>query len=421
MTNDTWTTTLRWTGLAVACAGSLIVGATLQAQEWPGWRGPDRDGVVRVAGPQAWPETLTPRWKVTVGEGYASPLFVGGRILQFARQGDDEVAMAIDPASGRILWRQAYPATSFEPISAAERHGKGPKSTPVHSDGMLYTFGATGVLSAFDAASGAVAWRHDHSKEFGSAWPMFGNSMSPVAGEGLVVALVGTNDDGAIVAYDARSGARRWIWRGDGPGYGSPLIVELDGVKQVVTFTQQYLVGLALESGELLWQSDFPARQGMNIPTPLVLGQGQTILAGTAEGTSGLRVTRTNNRWATGQTWQNGDIALRLSSPVRKDDLVFGFTSRNSGAFFALDARNGRTLWMSDPRQGDNAAILVAGDHLLLLKDSGELIVARATATDFEPVRRYQVADSATYAHPLMLPTGIVVKDATTLALLGWE
>lgn len=412
--------TLRRAAVTAACACGLF-GATLPAQEWTGWRGPNRDGVVQIAGPSAWPEALTRHWQVEVGEGYANPLFADGRIFQFARQGGDEVAMAIDPASGRVLWRQTYDASAFEPVSAAARHGHGPFSTPAYDDGMLYTFGSTGVLSAFDATNGDVVWQHDHAADFKSTWVMFGNAMSPIVRDGLVVAVIGTNEDGAIVAHDARTGAERWMWRGDGPAYASPVVVDLDGVRQVVSFTERYLVGLELESGELLWQRDFPARSGMNIPTPMLLGQAQTILAGTAEGTYAVRVTRTNDRWSTEEVWQNGDIGLRFSSPVRKDDLVLGFTSMSRGAFFALDATSGRTLWMSDPRQGDNAAMLLVGDHVLMLKDDGELIVAEATAADFRPVRTYQVSDSATYTHPLVLPGGIVVKDATTLSLLGWE
>ena len=131
----------------------LLACGSLGAQDTPQWRGPNRDGVVRFNEPKKWPEKLTTKWKVPAGEGYASPLFAGGRILQFARQGDDEVAMAIDPESGKILWRQSYPAP-YEPVSSAARHGKGPKSTPLYYDGKLYTFGISGILSSFDAATG---------------------------------------------------------------------------------------------------------------------------------------------------------------------------------------------------------------------------------------------------------------------------
>ena len=104
------------------CGAGLIAGGSLSAQDWPQWRGPNRDGAVRISEPKAWPEKLTSKWKVTVGEGYASPLLAGGRILQFARQGDDEVAMSIDPANGKILWRQSYPAP-YQPVQSAARHG----------------------------------------------------------------------------------------------------------------------------------------------------------------------------------------------------------------------------------------------------------------------------------------------------------
>src|SRR2546421_10454734 len=115
------------------CVAWFIWGLTLSAQEWPQWRGPGRDGAIAVSEPKAWPEKLTTKWKVPIGEGYASPLFAGGRILEFARQGDDEVAMSIDPESGKILWRQSYPAP-YQPVNSAARQGKGPKSTPLYYD-----------------------------------------------------------------------------------------------------------------------------------------------------------------------------------------------------------------------------------------------------------------------------------------------
>jgi len=389
----------------LACLVGLVLATNTRAQEWTGWRGPNRDGIVQVAGPATWPETLQARWSVPVGEGYANPLFSNGRIFQFARQGNDEVAMAVDPTDGTILWRQAYSAAQFEPVDSAARHGKGPFSTPV----------------AFDVTGGEIVWQHDSAGDFGNPWVMFGNAMSPIVSDGLVVASIGTNDDGAIAAYDAKTGAERWIWRGDGPAYASPVVVELDGERQVVNFTERYLVGLSVESGDLLWQRAYPARAGMNIPTPMLLARGDTILAGTANGTYAVRVTQSDNQWSTEEVWENGEITLRFSTPVQKDNVLFGFTNRNRGAFFALDAETGETLWMSDPRQGDNATVLLVGNSLVMLKNDGNLIIAEATGAAFQPVRRYQVADSATYGHPLLLPNGIVVKNSTTLSLLSWE
>jgi len=401
--------------VSVAC---LLAGGSLWAQNWPQWRGPNRDGVAQISEPKTWPEKLTTKWKVEVGEGYASPLLADGRILQFARQGDDEVAMGLDPESGKILWRQSYPAP-YQPVQAAARHGKGPKSTPLYYSGKLYTFGMSGILSAFDAATGKVAWRKEYSKDFKGTWPQFGTSMSPVAEDGLVVALIGTNDDGAVAAYKAESGAQEWIWKGDGPAYASPVIVEIAGVKQVVTLTQKYAVGLALASGDLLWRIDFPGRSGMNIPTPLRFGR-RLVLAGDP-GTMLLQVSKGDNSWTAEKAWQVSELTMRFSSPVQKGNLIFGFSNRSGGTFFCVDAENGKTLWTSDPKQGDNAVILISGDLLLLLKDNAELIVARASGNGFEPLHRYEVADSATYANPLVRPQGVVVKDNTSLSYLTWE
>jgi len=396
----------------------LIAGWTVGAQDWPQWRGPNRDGVMRFTEPKVWPEKLTTKWKITVGEGYASPILAGGRILQFARQGDDEVAMSIDPESGKILWRQSYPAP-YEPVQSAARHGKGPKSTPLYYDGKLYTFGISGILSAFDAKTGKLEWRKEYTKDFKATWPQFGTSMSPVAADGLIVVLIGTNDDGAVAAYDAKSGAQKWIWKGDGPAYASPMIVEMGGAKQVVTLTQKNAIGLSLASGDLLWRIDFPGRSGMNIPTPLRFGQ-RLILAGDP-GTMLVQVNKTGTTWTPEKVWQISELTMRFSSPVQKGNLIFGFTNRNGGMFFCVDAESGKTLWSSEPKQGDNAVILISGDLLFLLKNNAELVIARASGTGFEPLHTYQVSDNATYANPLMLSKAIVIKDNTTLSLQSWE
>ncbi len=275
------------------------------------------------------------------------------------------------------------------------------------------------MLSSFDGATGKLDWQKQYGKDFKATWPMFGTSMSPAASDGVVVGLVGTNDDGAVVAYEAKSGEQKWIWKGDGPAYASPVIMEISGVKQVITMTQKYAVGLSLAAGELLWRIDFPGRSGMNIPTPLPFGQ-RVILAGDP-GTMLMQITKGAGSWTAEKTWTIPEMTMRFSSPVQKGNLIFGFTNRNSGMFFCADAEAGKLLWTSEPRQGDNASILLAGDLLLLLKDNAEFIVARASSTAFEPLHRYEVATSSTTATPLVVPKGLVIKDNTSRSYLSWE
>ena len=387
-----------------------------QPEDWPQWRGPHRDGVLSpAAAPASWPEHLKAKWKITVGEGHSSPILAGGRIFVFTRQQGKEVASSIDPETGTVLWHQAY-AAPYTMNPAAAQHGEGPKSTPVFDNGRLYTFGISGILTCWDAATGAVRWRKEFSKQYRQTSPVFGTAMSPIVDHGLLIAHVGGDGNGALSAFDAASGVVKWQWAGDGPAYASPIVVELAGSRQVVTETQSNIVGVSAADGRLLWKIPFSTDYVQNIPTPLVHGD-LLILSGLAKGIMGVRVGVKDAKWSTETVWHNTDTSLYMSSPVATGDWIFGFSHYKRGTFFCLDAKTGVTRWTSPPRQGDNAAVVVAGENLVLLKDDGELMVAKASGKAFEPLRHYTVAESPTWAHPLVLRKGVVIKDRETLAL----
>jgi outer membrane protein assembly factor BamB len=122
-----------------------------------------------VAGPATWPERLKLKWKLTVGEGHASPILAGGRIFIFTRQQGKETASSIDPTTGKIVWHQSY-AAPYTMTPAAAWHGEGPKSTPLFNEGKLYTFGISGILTCWDAATGALKWRKNFSKQYKATW-----------------------------------------------------------------------------------------------------------------------------------------------------------------------------------------------------------------------------------------------------------
>lgn len=242
--------------------------------------------------------------------------------------------------------------------------------------------------------------------------------MSPVVDRGLVIAHVGGHDDGALTAFDAASGEVKWRWTGDGPAYASPIVVEFGGVRQVVTETQNNIVGVSAENGQLLWKIPFTTDYDQNIPTP-ILYRDELILSGDAKGIMAVRASVKDGKWATETVWRNTDVALFMSSPVVAGDLLFGFSQYKKGQFFSLDLSNGAAKWMGPARQGDNATVLVSGENLIFLKDDAELIIAKATGQGFEPLHTYSAAQSPTWAHPLVLRDGIVIKDATTLARWG--
>jgi outer membrane protein assembly factor BamB len=398
--------------LKAACLAGFLVFAW--AQDWPQWRGPNRDGIASAFfEPKAWPEKLKLKWKVTVGEGHSSPVVADGKIYLHTRQGDREVVSCLRAETGQVIWQEGY-AAPYAMNPAAARHGKGVKSTPVVQGGRIYTLGISGIVSCFDAKTGKPQWR----KEFGS--PDFGTAMSPLVDRGLLIAHVGTSGHGALTAFDAQTGVEKWMWKGDGPGYASPIVVELGGTRQVVTQSQHNIVGVSEATGELLWRIPFNTVYEQNIVTP-VLYHDTLIFSVLDNGVMAVRVSKRGSKWFADTVWQNKDVSMYMNSPVVSGDLLFGLSHHKRGQFFCLDPRNGTTLWTSEGRQADNAAIVDAGTVLLLLTDEAELIVAKKSRSGFEPLRKYSIADSPTWAHPVILNSGILIKDATTLALWGTE
>ncbi|PYP83564.1 MAG: hypothetical protein DMF61_22625 [Blastocatellia bacterium AA13] len=398
----------------------MMTAAIAGGQDWSQWRGPARDGVTgSFRPPSAWPDKLKLRWRVPVGIGHASPVVSGKRVFQFSRQDEQEVAACLDLESGRVLWRDSYPV-SYTMNPAATGHGKGPKSTPVVAGNKLYTLGISGVLSCYDASTGKVVWRKEFSKQFKSTSPLYGVAMSPIVEGGLVIAHVGGQDGGALMAFDAESGRLKWTWNGDGPGYASPILVEAAGVRQVVTQTQQNIIGVALSTGRLLWRIPFSTEYVQNIITPVVFKQ-MIILSGVDKETTAIRIVKSGASWQTEQVWKNDQVSMYMSSPVVSGHLLVGLSHKKKGQFFCLDARTGKTLWTSEGRDGDNAAIIAAGDLILALTTDADLIVSRKSASGLEPVKRYSVAENATWAHPAVAGNQILIKDVSNLALWSFD
>lgn len=391
-------------GFSLLLPGGSGVGVA-QAPSWPQWRGAARDGVAAFDVPTAWPASLTRVWDALVGEGHASPVITGSRVVVHAREGGREVISAFDLQSGKRLWQDGYDAP-YQMNPAARAHGLGPKSTPAVADGRVFTLGISGVLSALDLESGKVLWRTPPARTL----PLYGTATSPIVDGDRVVAFMGGHDAGALTAFDTATGAVRWRWAGDGPGYASPVITEMGGVRQFVTQSQGHVVGVSAADGRLLWQVPFTTSFDQNAVTPLVL-DGLIISSGLEKPTVALRVTRDNRGWQVEEAWRNDQVSMYMSSPAATSQAIFGLSHRNRGQFVALDASTGRTLWTTRGREGDNASIIRAGSSLLLSTTNGEIIVARASTGRFEEVRRYEVADSATWAHPAVAGRTIVVKD----------
>src|SRR5688500_10654189 len=292
--------------IAVVTVWALTSVALAQkgSTDWPQWRGANRDGAAAsFTEPRSWPERRTLKWKADVGLGYAAPITVGNRVYLFTRQDPDEILRALDIQTGKVIWEARY-AAPFKPHPGATgKHGTGPKSTPAFANGRLYTFGMSGILSAFDAATGKQIWQ----KPAQAVEPLYHTAMSPLVDRGLVILHVGGHGNGQLTAFDVNTGAAKWSWNGDGPAYGSPIVAELAGVRQIITFTQDNLVGVSAATGELLWRRLFSVRATRNAVTPVLYGE-TVIVSGLGKSVTAFRVLKRNDQFTIEDVWENPDV-----------------------------------------------------------------------------------------------------------------
>ena len=398
--------------VAFLAGQSIALSSQSAGTDWPQFRGPNRDGIAAsFSEPKAWPDRLTQAWKVDVGEGHASPILVGTRVYTFTRQGTTEQMQALDAATGKVVWQTRYPApVTVNP--AAQAHGPGPKATPTYADGRLFTLGMGGIVTAFDAASGKQLWQ----KPAGPVLPLYGTAISPLVDRGVVIVHIGGHGQGALVAFDAVTGTVQWAWDGDGPSYASPVVADLDGVRQIITLTQENVVGVSETDGRLLWRRPFSTEYTQNIITPIVMGN-IVIVSGVQKPTSAFRVVKKGAQWTTEDVWENPAASFYMADAVVVGDVLFGLSSRNSGQYVLLDVKTGKTLWTGMPRQATNAAIVRAGAILFALEDDAELMVGRVSGSGVQELKRYKVADAATWAAPAVSGTRIFVKAVSSLTL----
>jgi outer membrane protein assembly factor BamB len=396
-------------GVIAGCV-VLIGAACVYAQDWPQWRGPNRDGKVSgFTAPAAWPKDLTQKWKVTVGMGDSTPALVGDKLYVFVRQGDDEVLLCLYAADGSEEWRNKYAAKAISGPSASVHPG--PRSSPAVAQGKIVTIGVNGILSCVDAASGKNVWRKD---EYPNVVPQFYTGSSPMIVDGMCIAQLGGKSEGAIMAFDLNTGDLKWKWAGEGPQYASPVLMTADGTKQIVTLTDKSLVGLALADGKLLWKIPFePKGMAYNAATPIIDGQ-TVIYTGSGRGAKAVKIEKQGDEFKPNELW-SAQPAPIFNSPVLKDGLLYCISDK--GKMFCLNAADGKEAWTASDSIGRFGSIVDAGTVLFTLPEKTGLIVFKPGDKQFEELARFKVSDGPIYAHPIIADNRIFIKDKDTMAM----
>lgn len=400
-------------GLTVATSSNLA----RCADTWTGWLGPDRNGwVADFEPPTAWPESLHKAWSVEVGTGYGSPLVVSDQVFQHARRGEDEVVWCLARKTGKIVWLKSFPVP-FKAAGGGEYHGNGPKSCPVYASGRLFTMSIDGTLSAWDASSGERLWQRNYDADFGKSHPNWGASTSPLVDHNHVIVHFGTDEEGVLAALDVATGKEVWKHGKDGPSYSSPLLAEIDGVRQVIEWNHRALVGVDGRTGQFLWEFPFPhVGSDQNMPTPAV-HKGHILLGGENRGLHSIRPKLGDGKWTVAEEWHQKDIALDMSSAVINGDHLYGFSHYDRGRLFCLNPINGDVLWNGPPRTGKNVMFLSAPGHIAALVNKGELRILRASPREYRQIASYQVADDHTWAPPVLLKDSVLIKDRQHLTM----
>ena len=392
-----------------AALATLLLAA---AGDWPQFLGPDRNGV--YSGPAIetqWPEGGPRRlWEKKVGQGFAGPAVAGNRLLLFHRVANREIVEALDASTGAPLWRHEYETTYRDDFGFDE----GPRSVPVVAEGVVYTFGAQGVLSAVELETGKPLWSVATADRFKVPKNFFGAAGSPLVIDGRVLLNVGGPQAG-LAAFDARTGGLLWTATDDEASYSSPTAADFGSQRLALFHTRSGLE--IVDPGNGTVKHHFPwrsrSRASVNAAVPLVVGDVVFLSASYGTGAAALRLGSSSLT----KLWSSDEaLSSHYATAVHRDQVLFGFHGRQEygQSFRAVELLTGKVLWSEE---GFGAGtVTLASDRLLIVRESGELVVAEASPRAFRVLARVPLLPGTVRAYPALADGVLYLRNETTLA-----
>jgi outer membrane protein assembly factor BamB len=376
---------------------------------WPDFRGARRDGRYDESPIRTdWPrEGLSPIWRQPIGLGYASFVAAEERAYTIEQRRGQEVVAAYDVGTGRELWTHGWDGEFVE-----YQGGDGPRATPTYRDGRLYALGALGELRSLDAATGSLIWRRNILTDNGASNLEWGMAASPLVVDDKVIVLPGGRNGRSVVAYDRLTGEVVWTSLDDQQAYTAPMLVTLAGVRQILVVTATRAVGLDVEDGRLIWEYPWANYIGINVAQPLLLGADRVFLsAGYGHGAAVFEVARTAGGFATRTIWQNTRMKNKFTSSVLHEGYIYGL---DEAILACVDAATGDLMWKGG-RYG-YGQIVLAGDHVIVLAENGDLALVRATPEGHEELARFPALDGRSWNHPVIVGGRLLVRNLREMA-----
>jgi outer membrane protein assembly factor BamB len=388
--------------LSVVCS-CLLIYSTLNAADWPQYRGPNHDGSSPEKIQQVWPKDGPPVvWKAPLGPSFGSFAVSGGKAFCFIQRGvdgkDKEVAVAFDAVTGKEVWSVPLGEATYD-----KQGGDGPRSTPTVDGKRVYFLGAYQILTCLDADTGKQIWQHDLVSEFGGTIISWKNAASPVMDGELIFVNAGGAGQ-ALLAFNKVDGKVAWKTEDDKPTHSSPVPATIHGVRQVIFFTQKGLVSVNPQTGRVLWRHPFPFKTA-TASSPIVSGDVVYCSAAYGVGAGACRITKTGETFAAAELWRkSGDLMNHWTTPVCKDGYLYGIYGHGKTADAPLkcvEIATGKEMWSQSGFGGGGATILVGG-NVLVQSDRGPLVLVEATPQSYKEIARCQVFGGQCWTMPVV-------------------
>jgi outer membrane protein assembly factor BamB len=396
----------------MVCALVLLSPLRTPAGDWPQFLGPTRNGVYGGSDlAAAWPKEGPPvLWRKTIGQGFSGPVISAAKLILFHRQNNREVVECLDANTGKSLWTFDYSTAYHDDFGFDE----GPRATPTIADGRVFAFGAEGMLHCLELQTGKKLWSVNTKTEFAAPKGFFGMACSPLVEGASVLLNIGGADGAGIVALDKNTGALVWKATDDEASYSSPVAATLNGRRYVFFFTRNRLAALNPATGKVSF--DFPwhprIHASVSAATPLVVGDLVFLSASYDTGAILLRITNDHAE----KVWSAGDsLSNHYATSVYHEGFLYGFDGRQELGpnLRCVELKTGNIRWSQD-RFGAGT-VTSAGDHLLVLKENGELLLARASPAGFKPTARAQILPNGVRAYPALADGRLYARSKDTL------
>jgi outer membrane protein assembly factor BamB len=380
-------------------------------QDWPGFRGPQRDGVLHgVKLDRDW-KANPPRevWRRRIGPGWSSFAVIGDRAFTQEQRGDQEAVVCLDLNTGREIWKHQDKAR-FEEVVA----GAGPRATPTFDQGKLYTLGGSGRLNCLDAASGKPIWTRDMAADAGATPPIWGFSSSPLVAHGIVTVFAGGPNGKSTLGYDAETGKLKWSGGKAKHSYSSPHLATWSGSDQVLVVSDFGVEAFDPASGKVLWEHEWIEQEMFRVVQPLVLGNRVLLGTGMGIGTRSLTIEGGPGIWQVEEDWTSKDLKPYFNDVVEHEGHGYGF---DGSIFVCVDLATGQKRWKQG-RYGHGQALLVADSGLLVVvsEDSGEVVLLEANPEEHTELGKFKALTGKTWNHPVIAGNKLLVRNGEEMA-----